>query len=91
MTVQTTLRESTTKVSMEVESASRLGLLHAVTLEPESCSCEATVSVCRHIRIARIRSAKARPCACVDGIVFVGYLDDNDVERAASSRCRRCG
>jgi len=89
MTVQTTLREGTPKVSVEVESASRPGLLHTVTLEPENCSCEATVPVCRHIRVARIRAAKARPCVCVDG--YVGYLDDNDVERTASYRCRRCG
>jgi hypothetical protein len=76
-----------------VESASRPGLFHVVTLEPESCSCEATVPVCRHIRIARISCAKAsaRPCACINGWVYVGYLDDNDVERFASYRCRRCG
>jgi hypothetical protein len=77
--------------TVEVESASRPGLFHTVALEPEeSCSCEATVPVCRHIRIARIRAAKARPCACLNGFVFVGYLDDNDVEHVASYRCRRC-
>jgi hypothetical protein len=32
-----------------------------------------------------------RPHACIDGWVYVGYLDDNDVERVASYRCRRCG
>jgi hypothetical protein len=32
-----------------------------------------------------------RPHACIDGWVFVSYLDDNDVERVASYRCRRCG
>ena len=89
-----TVRDDTPKVStVRVESASRPGLHHVVTLEPESCSCEATVPVCRHIRIARIRAAKAspHPCACIDGLVFVGYLDENDVERIASYRCRRCG
>src|ERR687898_2939910 len=58
----------------QVESSSRPGLFHDVTLEPEeSCSCEATIPLCRHIRIARIRAAKkalpARPCACNDGWV----------------------
>jgi hypothetical protein len=87
-----TVRDGTPKVStVEVESASRPGLYHAGTLEPEGCSCEATVPVCRHIRIARIRAEKARPCACIDGWVYVGYLDDNDVERVAYYRCRRCG
>lgn len=76
--------------TVSVESASRPGLMHTVTLEPESCSCEATVRVCRHIRIARIRAAKARPCACIDGLVFVGYEDDHGVERVASYPCRRC-
>ena len=31
-----------------------------------------------------------RPHACMGGWVFVGYVDDNDVERVASYRCRRC-
>src|SRR5918912_4573783 len=31
-----------------------------------------------------------RPCACLDGWVFVGYLDENGEEREASYRCRRC-
>jgi hypothetical protein len=90
MTIAQPAHPSTT---IQVESSSRLGLFHRVTLEPESCSCEATVRVCRHVRIARIRSAKAseHPCACINGFVYVGYLDDNDVERVASYRCRRCG
>jgi hypothetical protein len=90
---RSSLRDETAKVfTVRVESFSRPGLYHEVTLEPESCSCEATIRVCRHIRIARVRLAKSstRPCACVDGFVFVGYLDDNDVERTASYRCRRC-
>jgi hypothetical protein len=77
--------------TVEVESSSRPGLRHVVTLEPEeSCSCEAAILVCRHIRIARIRAAKSRPCACIGGFVFVGSIDYNDVERTASYRCRRC-
>jgi hypothetical protein len=31
-----------------------------------------------------------RPCACVDGWVFVGYEDEHGEEREASYRCRRC-
>lgn len=88
MTIAHPAQPSTT---IRVESTSRPRLFHKVALEPESCSCEATVPVCRHIRIARIRAAKARPCACLNGFVFVGYLDDNDVERVATYRCRRCG
>jgi hypothetical protein len=93
MTVQTSLRDEAAKVStLSVESFSRPGLYHSVTLEPESCSCEASIRVCRHIRVARIRLAKAstRPCACLEGWVFVGYEDEHGEERTASYRCRRC-
>ena len=31
-----------------------------------------------------------RPCACIDGRVFVGYIDENGEEREASYRCCRC-
>ena len=31
-----------------------------------------------------------RPHACLDGWVFVGYIDENGEEREASYRCRRC-
>ena len=31
-----------------------------------------------------------RPCACLDGWVFVGYIDEDGEEREASYRCRRC-
>jgi hypothetical protein len=31
-----------------------------------------------------------RPCACLEGWVFVGYVDEYDEEREASYRCRRC-
>jgi hypothetical protein len=31
-----------------------------------------------------------RPCACLDGLVFVGYIDDDGEEREAAYRCRRC-
>jgi hypothetical protein len=31
-----------------------------------------------------------RPCACIDGWVFVGYIDKDGEEREASYRCRRC-
>jgi hypothetical protein len=31
-----------------------------------------------------------RTCACIDGWVFVGYIDEDGEEREASYRCRRC-
>jgi len=31
-----------------------------------------------------------RPCACLEGSVFVGYMDEEGEEREASYRCRRC-
>ena len=31
-----------------------------------------------------------RPCTYIDGWVFVGYIDEQDEEREASYRCRRC-
>jgi hypothetical protein len=31
-----------------------------------------------------------RPCACIGGWVFVGYIDEYGQEREASYRCRRC-
>jgi hypothetical protein len=31
-----------------------------------------------------------RPHACIDGWVFVGYIDEHGEEREASYACRRC-
>jgi hypothetical protein len=31
-----------------------------------------------------------RPCACLEGWVFVGYIDEYGEEREASYWCRRC-
>jgi len=31
-----------------------------------------------------------RACACLEGWVFVGYIDEHGEEREASYRCRRC-
>jgi hypothetical protein len=31
-----------------------------------------------------------RPCACLDGWVFVGYIDEYGEEREVSYACRRC-
>ena len=31
-----------------------------------------------------------RPCACIDGWVFVGYVDEHGEEREAAYACRRC-
>ena len=33
---------------------------------------------------------RLRPCACLEGWVFVGYLDEDGEEREASYACRRC-
>ena len=33
---------------------------------------------------------RLRPCACTDGWVFVGYIDEHGEEREASYPCRRC-
>jgi hypothetical protein len=30
------------------------------------------------------------PCACLEGWVFVGHIDEYGEEREASYRCRRC-
>jgi hypothetical protein len=82
--------------TVEVASNSRPGLFHAVvTLEPESCSCEATVLVCRHIRIARIRAVKSRPCACNNGWVTISQMvidpeTGEETEEFALYLCRRC-
>ena len=33
---------------------------------------------------------RMRPHACIDGWVFVGYIDEHGEEREASYPCRRC-
>jgi hypothetical protein len=33
---------------------------------------------------------RLRPCACLEGWMFVGYIDEDGEEREASYRCRRC-
>jgi Ni,Fe-hydrogenase III component G len=33
---------------------------------------------------------RLRPHACIDGWVFVGYVDEHGEERVASYTCRRC-
>jgi hypothetical protein len=35
-------------------------------------------------------SCLERPCACLKGWVFVGYVDEQGEEREASYLCRRC-
>ena len=35
-------------------------------------------------------SCLERPCACMDGWVFVGYVDEHGEERETSYRCGRC-
>jgi hypothetical protein len=79
----------------QVESSSRPGLFHDITLGPaklESCSCEATITLCRHIRIARIRAAKgsATPHVCNDGWVSMEVETDEGIVEEALYLCRRC-
>ena len=33
---------------------------------------------------------RLRPHACMDGLVFVGYVDEHGKEREASYACHRC-
>ena len=33
---------------------------------------------------------RLRPCTCIDGWVFVGYIDEYGEEREASYACRHC-
>ena len=33
---------------------------------------------------------RLRPCACIDGWIFVGYIDEHGEEREASYACSRC-
>jgi hypothetical protein len=33
---------------------------------------------------------RLRPHACIDGWVYVGYIDEHGEEREATYRCRRC-
>ena len=33
---------------------------------------------------------RLRPHACIEGWVFVGYIDEHGEEREASYACRRC-
>ena len=56
----------------------------------------------RHLMATRKSSAPAHPStedhddtleahyACLEGWVFVGYVDEHGEEREASYRCRRC-
>jgi hypothetical protein len=33
---------------------------------------------------------RLRPCACIDGWIFIGYIDEHGEEREASYACSRC-
>ena len=33
---------------------------------------------------------RLRPHACIEGLIFVGYIDEYGEEQEASYRCRRC-
>lgn len=68
---------------------------YTVDYGDETCNCpdfRHRGENCKHIYAVGISLAKrrGRVCACIDGWVYVGYLDEDDVERFASYRCRRC-
>ncbi len=49
-----------------VGSSTRPGLTHDVDLKAGTCSCEATIRVCRHVRVALIRDYKARTLRMIE-------------------------
>src|ERR671921_2398726 len=57
---------------------------YTVDYNEESCGCpdyRNRKDTCKHILAVGISLAKCRrPHACIDSWVYVGYLDDNDVE-----------
>ena len=71
---------------------------YSVDYGDETCDCpdfEHRGENCKHILVvgiyhAKHRRSEASPHACTNGFVFVGFEDDNGVERVASYRCRRC-
>jgi hypothetical protein len=40
--------------------------------------------------VAETPDDQDRPCACLEGWVFITYEDEHGEEREASYRCRRC-
>ncbi len=69
-----------------VGSSTRPGLTHDMDLKAGTCSCEATVRVCRHIRVALIRDHKARRlagCAGCGDMVPRGELVEVGEEQAS--------
>jgi hypothetical protein len=81
-----------------VRSATHGGF-HRVDLTDETCTCEDFVHYgrahevnCRHIyavAIAHATRRRHRPCACIDGTVYLTVEDDGQ-ERVEAVRCRRC-
>src|SRR5215203_2592730 len=79
------------------------GGFHRVDLADETCTCEdfehyGSVNdvACKHlfaVAIAhatrRARSEASRPCACIDGWVYLGVEEDG-IERTEAVPCRRC-
>lgn len=69
-----------------VESSTIPGVRYSVDLEAGTCSCEATVKVCRHIRQGLIRDHKARGlagCAGCGGMVPRRQLVEVGEEQAS--------
>ncbi len=83
-----------------VRSATHGGF-HRVDLTDETCTCEDFVHRgraddlnCRHIYAVAIahatRRGQRRPCACIDGWVYLGVVEDDGNERDEAVPCRRC-
>jgi hypothetical protein len=56
----------------------------------ESSAPHAHPSAEDHDTLEALYACLERPCACIDGWVFVGYLDEDGEEREASYPCRHC-
>jgi hypothetical protein len=74
---------------------------YTVDYEHETCTCPdftITGEVCKHILAVGILYAKTHrrvglqdhPHACVDGIVYLTYTDENGEEAVEAVPCRRC-
>ena len=56
----------------------------------EKSSAPAQPSTEDHDTVETHYASLERPCACLEGWVFVGYVDEDGEEREVSYRCRRC-
>jgi hypothetical protein len=57
---------------------------------PESSAARAHPSTEDHDTVEAHYACLERPCVCLEGWVFVGYIDENGEESEGSYVCRRC-